>query len=263
MIEDGEPGRGDEHDAVGRLLAEIRTRAAGPGDEDRRRSRLALATARWPALRVPGRGVALVGALALALVVVVVIARRPAGPTLAPSRLPVRNPVHAPPRVVATTTPRAVSTTMVSTTATAPSAIGADALLTLVPAGWRPRCRPAAVLAGAATAGVVCEPAGTVDRVELFRFANPATLADAVGRVGRGVAVGGSDARARCAVGVPENRAWRRPDAHNAAGRYICRRDAAGAQLAWSDTTRELLVQATRANGDLATLFAWWTSAPL
>jgi hypothetical protein len=256
VTQDGEPDTTDGGDAVGRLLAEIRTRAAGPFDDDHARSRVGLGSFRWPDVRVPRRALALVGALAVGLVAVVVVARRPGGASLAPAVLPSRAPVPTTGLVAASSEPSVMSTT-------GKPASGGGGLLALVPATWRPRCRPAAVLAAAATAGLVCEPGGTVDRVELWRFGDATTLSDAVARVGRGVAVGGADSRPRCATGMPENRAWRRPDARNAAGRYVCRHDAAGAQLAWSDTTRDLLVQATRANGDLATLFAWWTSAPL
>lgn len=64
---------------------------------------------------------------------------------------------------------------------------------------------------------------------------------------------------AACAGGHEEERAWSRPDAPTVtAGRYACRVVEGRAELWWTEDATALLAHATRRDGDLAALFAWW-----
>jgi hypothetical protein len=81
-------------------------------------------------------------------------------------------------------------------------------------------------------------------------------------------ATGGPDEHAAsgapaCERGEPDERAWSRPDAPGVvAGRYTCRfTDGGAAEMWWTDEGRGELAHATRRDGDLAALFAWWRAA--
>jgi hypothetical protein len=66
-----------------------------------------------------------------------------------------------------------------------------------------------------------------------------------------------------CERGQPDERAWSAPGAPGVVvGRYACRHTATGAaEMWWTDGDAGLLAHATREDGDLAALFAWWRSA--
>ncbi|MGQ0825995.1 MAG: hypothetical protein ACT4OX_13375 [Actinomycetota bacterium] len=67
---------------------------------------------------------------------------------------------------------------------------------------------------------------------------------------------------ASCAGGLPEERAWSRVAAPiRAAGRYLCRAEDGRAALWWTDERSGVLAHATRDDGDLAALFAWWLAS--
>jgi hypothetical protein len=96
-------------------------------------------------------------------------------------------------------------------------------------------------------------PAG---RVEYSQPGNVTEAYRAVAGPDDGVAARGD---AACARGVPEERAWSQPEAPAVeAGRYLCRRVGARAEMWWIETATGVLAHAVREDGDLAALFTWW-----
>jgi hypothetical protein len=96
-------------------------------------------------------------------------------------------------------------------------------------------------------------PAG---RVEYWQPGNVTEAYSAVAGPDDGIAARGD---AACARGVPEERAWSQPNAPAVeAGRYLCRRVGARAEMWWIESATGVLAHAVREDGDLAALFTWW-----
>jgi len=96
-------------------------------------------------------------------------------------------------------------------------------------------------------------PNGTVVYTEVVDAA--ARYDGVAGPIAGGTATGAP----ACAAGHAEERAWSRPSSPTAvAGRYSCRVAAGRADLWWSVDDAGLVAHATRADGDLASLFTWW-----
>ena len=92
------------------------------------------------------------------------------------------------------------------------------------------------------------------------QYSRPRSLAEAyrraIGPNGRG---GERRASSACAGGQPEERAWSRPHSPTVtAGRFACKVVDGHAHLWWTEAATGVLAHATRADGDLGALFAWW-----
>jgi hypothetical protein len=190
-------------------------------------------------VRSPRRARPIAAALLLAGLTTawLVIANRPHG---APVAVGAPSTTSEPPT---TAQPPATSTTVVLPTTRAPS--------TTVPVSRD--CR------GLTSAGsaVRC----VIDAVTLdVRLLSPETVAAAYRRA-TGVVPAARSGPPACAHGVPDERAWSRPDAPlRAVGRYRCRLEGGRAEMWWTRGSR--LVHALAADGDLGRLFSWWRAHP-
>ncbi len=237
----------EDPDVIDRLLAAARARAAVAPTSSRRHP---------PGRRRVVAGVA--AALAVALVIAAVSTRHSDGGAARPlASAPQTNGPD-------TTTRRAAPARQPSTQSTSRE----TALIDLVPAPWRPRCRTAPALDSHALEAVVCAPGaaptdGGPATVDLRRYADAAAFGRAFAVLAGDSPRGGDTSTARCARGEAENRAWRSPSSPTESGRYVCRRDAAGVHLAWTEPRGLLIVQATRPDDRLDALFAWWLRTAL
>jgi hypothetical protein len=74
---------------------------------------------------------------------------------------------------------------------------------------------------------------------------------------------GGGVGPAACAQGSPEERSWSTAVAPAVArGRYRCSRVDGRARVVWTNERAGVLGSATRADGDLRSLYQWWTTVP-
>jgi hypothetical protein len=109
------------------------------------------------------------------------------------------------------------------------------------------------------TATVHCVLAG-ID-VDYRRVTTRAVAATYRATIGMHRTPAGSIGAPACARGGQEERAWSRPDTpRRVAGRYACRVEQGRAAMWWTVDDRGLLAHAIASNGDLASLFAWWSS---
>jgi len=130
-----------------------------------------------------------------------------------------------------------------------------------------PRWVPAGVAATCRTHGpspsrvvVDCTPGRGVDQLRYRAVASIADLraAYAVESTRRGGR--GSPA---CAAGMPEERSWSlAASPARPAGRYRCSLVAGTARLVWTSEEALVLGLASRSDGDLRTLYQWWTTVP-
>jgi hypothetical protein len=90
-------------------------------------------------------------------------------------------------------------------------------------------------------------------------YAQVADVHTGYDRVARAAAVTRRGDHDGCATGLPDERAWARPESPEVvAGRYVCRVDRAAAEIWWTVDDVDLLGHAVRRDGDLAALFSWW-----
>ena len=107
---------------------------------------------------------------------------------------------------------------------------------------------------------VDCTPGRGVDRLRYRAFASVADLRAAYAVESTRSGGGGPPA---CAAGMPEERSWSsatlpaRP-----VGRYRCSLVAGTARLVWTSEQALVLGLASRSDGDLRTLYQWWTTVP-
>jgi len=133
------------------------------------------------------------------------------------------------------------------------------------PATVAPRAGTAALRALLADAGRCADVAGAVPAVQcdidgVRLDARLLTAADA-----RRTYVSSAGARIaprrgspECARGLPDERAWSRPETpHVVAGRYRCRIEGDAAVIWWTDE-HGVLARAVARDRDLARLFVWW-----
>jgi hypothetical protein len=148
-------------------------------------------------------------------------------------------------------------TTGAPTTSTVPAR--AATIPSWVPPAIASTCR-ARTAAAPATVVVDCAPGRGVDHLRYRSFTTAAALeAAGHGHHAPTAAAGAS----RCARGEPDERAWSTAAAPaRAAGRYRCTRSRAGARIVWTDEATHVLAFATRDDGDLGALYAWWTTVP-
>jgi hypothetical protein len=128
---------------------------------------------------------------------------------------------------------------------------------------WVPAAIAATCRARSSTASnvvVECTPGRGVVRLRYQHFASVAALRAAYAE-GRQL-TGGTGASA-CATGAPDERAWS-PAASPAvsAGRYRCRVLDGEAEIIWSSERAVVLGTADRSDGDLRSLYEWWTTVP-
>lgn len=238
-------------DVVGRLMASARARTNEPDPRrrgGRRRPARFGARAGFP-VNVSQRTIAAAVAVLAGIAGVAIVGpwRSGTSDALAPD--------PAPPAVAPSNRSAAPPSTEAPIATTAP-------VVDVVPVAWRPRCRRAPALDAAAIEAVVCS-IDAMTSLEVRRYGDRAALEKAYARLARGLARGGADTRARCAVGQPEDRAWRASSRGPIRGRYACSRDAAGAHVAWSDVAQLVISRMNRRDGNLAAAYAWWTRAPL
>jgi hypothetical protein len=135
-----------------------------------------------------------------------------------------------------------------------------------VPA-WVPRaiastCRAHTGTAPGERVVVDCTPARGVAALRYRELTTSSALAAAYdGR--RPAKPRGGTGPSRCASGKNDERAW--SDAATpttVAGRYRCTLPHGAARIEWTDDARRVLAVATRADGDLRSLYTWWTTVP-
>jgi hypothetical protein len=196
-----------------------------------------------PWMRLPrarlGFGVALVAVLAVAW--------------FASGRTPSRAHPAAPTTRRSSATTRA--TRAPSTSATLAPRVSVPAW---VPGALAATCR--AHGASAATVVVDCTPGRGVVGVEYRAFASVSALRAAYAELAPRV---GGDGVSLCSDGRPEERSWSTITfpAH-VVGRYRCALDAGRARLVWTSEPTGVLAVATRADGDLRSLYQWWATVP-
>jgi hypothetical protein len=156
------------------------------------------------------------------------------------------SPAHGPAAPAATTEAQPTTTSVA-----APA--DRSELLTRVPAAWRPTCRaaqPRTALACAPVAGIHVD----------VRRVPAASTARTVAQLAEGDAPGpGGAACARDQGGL---RTWS-TSAHpeRVLGHVVCVRSHGDARLVWSVDRDGLVLDATRPDGDIAGLFAWWVAS--
>jgi hypothetical protein len=107
---------------------------------------------------------------------------------------------------------------------------------------------------------VDCTPGRGVDHLQYRSFASATGLRAAYdGNDGHR----GGAGPAACAAGQPEERTWSASRAPaRPLGRYRCSLDRGRARLEWTTARARVIAIATRVDGDLRSLYEWWTSVP-
>jgi hypothetical protein len=142
--------------------------------------------------------------------------------------------------------------------ATAPTTDAVVATPPWVPAVVAATCRAHGTTRTSAV--VECTPGRGVVSLMYRAFASVAALRAAY--AAEGTRAGGVGPSA-CAAGAPEERSWSAAASPAApAGRYRCSVVAGKARLVWTSEAAGVLGVATRADGDLRSLFQWWTTVP-
>jgi hypothetical protein len=175
------------------------------------------------------------------------------------------NAPGGPPRALSSVTTPTVTTSSVTrpsvdrrAPATAPPVDVVVAVPRWVPADVAATCRAR----GRSLSGAVvdCTPGRGIDGLLYRAFASVAALRAAYASEGTRAGGGGPSA---CAQGTPEERSWSAAGAPaRPAGRYRCSRVVGRARLVWTDEAVRVLGVATRADGDLRSLYQWWTTVP-
>jgi hypothetical protein len=118
---------------------------------------------------------------------------------------------------------------------------------------WAHRTSPAVSV-------VDCTPGRGVVSLRYRAFASVPALRAAYAAEGERAGGAGPSA---CAQGAPEERSWSVATAPaRPAGRYRCSRVVGEARLVWTSEATRVLGVATRADGDLRSLYQWWTTVP-
>jgi hypothetical protein len=250
-VDDGAGGRADDGTRANRGRTP-RSVPRPPLSRSRRRGR------RWwlPAFRFTFPNARF--ALGLGLVVVLGVAWVAVGQRGSDGAAPLPYPSAAPRPVTATTAllpPRALGAPVAS--------VRPVAVPRWVPSALAATCRARA----SAPANVVvdCTPGRGVISLQYRGFASVGALRTAYASAS---ARRGGLGPSACARGAPEERSWsapRSPGSPTAAiGRYRCSLAKGRAQLVWSSeqTGALVLAIASRADGDLRSLYQWWTSVP-
>ncbi|HEY3831020.1 MAG TPA: hypothetical protein VGO03_01885 [Acidimicrobiia bacterium] len=161
------------------------------------------------------------------------------------------------PTAVATTLATARSATTHAPTTTTPHNVAV--LLTLLPEAWRRTCHHVSdAAAPQPRAALICAPAAGI-RVGVRRVPAGST-AGAVARL----ATGGPPAPGGAACARDEHglRTWSAPvHPETVLGSVVCVRSRGQARLVWSVDHGALVLDATRSDGDIASLFAWWVAS--
>ena len=107
---------------------------------------------------------------------------------------------------------------------------------------------------------VDCTPGRGVARLRYRGFSSVAALRAAYAAASPR---GGGDGPSACAQGGTEERSWSVAETPSVAdGRYRCSLVAGRARLVWSSERSRVLAIASRADGDLRSLYQWWTTVP-
>lgn len=131
-----------------------------------------------------------------------------------------------------------------------------------------PRWVPAAIAATCEARGVDesqsivvdCTPGRGVARLRYRGFSSVASMRAAYDAASPR---GGGDGPSECARGGKEERSWSVAEAPSEPnGRYRCSLVAGRARLVWSSERSRVLAIASRADGDLRSLYEWWTTVP-
>ena len=135
----------------------------------------------------------------------------------------------------------------------------ASDLLARLPTAWRATCRAAAESPGPRPrAALACTPAAGI-RVDVRR-AQAGSTARLVAQLATGNPPGpGGATSARDRDGLRDWSGSAHPE--RVLGRVACVRSHGQARLVWSVDHDSLVLDATRPDGDLARLFAWWVAS--
>jgi hypothetical protein len=131
---------------------------------------------------------------------------------------------------------------------------------------WVPRaiastCRARAGRPPSERVVVDCAPARGIATLRYRELTGPKALTIAF--LGRRPTERGGTGPSRCANGLNDERAWSDADARaTTAGRYRCTRPHGRAHIEWTDEALHVIAVATRSDGDLRSLYAWWTTVP-
>jgi hypothetical protein len=107
---------------------------------------------------------------------------------------------------------------------------------------------------------VDCTPGRGVVRLRYRGFASVAALRGAYAAASPRR---GGDGPSGCARGAVEERAWSSEETPTQPrGRYRCSLAAGRANLVWSTEQSRVLAIASRSDGDLRSLYQWWTTVP-
>jgi hypothetical protein len=129
---------------------------------------------------------------------------------------------------------------------------------------WVPRAIAATCGARrSATTGVVtvdCTPGRGVVTLQYRGFSSVTALRAAYASTSSVVGGAGSPG---CKRGTHEERSWSTPGSPTVpSGRYECSVVGGHARVVWSSEHHRVLAIASRGDGDLQSLFAWWTTVP-
>src|SRR6185503_7462588 len=97
--------------------------------------------------------------------------------------------------------------------------------------------------------------------VETLRYRGFASLAALRAAYDDASPRAGGDGPSECARGGEEERSWSAAETPtHPEGRYRCSLVAGRARLVWSNERSRVLAIASRADGDLRSLYQWWTT---
>lgn len=200
-----------------------------------------LAAAWTPARGRLGLGIALVAGLAVAWF------------ALAPRPTPVAVPASTPDTAAEPTTVSRPPPTQPPTTS--------KPVPPWVPRAIASTCHARTTAADAARLVVDCAPGRGVATLRYRELPNATALQTAY--EGQRRARHNGTGPSRCASGRNDERAWSSSSTPaTAAGRYRCSRPHAAARIEWTDDALDVVATATRTDGDLRSLYVWWTTVP-